>query len=217
MVATVAAYEDDDLLALSGLQHLAYCERQWALIHLEQIWTESADTLEGEFFHERVDTRGYECAGGVRAVRSVRVVSRELGLFGIADIVEFKADADNLPIRPVEYKVGRPKIEDWDRVQLTAQAMCLEEMFGTHVATGDIYYGRVRRREVVPITDELRERVRGLARRAHVLFSEGRTPHAKRASKCHRCSLADECLSEVQEKDVLDYWKDYGVELEAAR
>ena len=217
MVATVAAYEDDDLLALSGLQHLAYCERQWALIHLEQIWTESADTLEGEFFHERVDARGYECAGGVCAVRSVRVVSRELGLFGIADIVEFKADADNLPIRPVEYKVGRPKIEDWDRVQLTAQAMCLEEMFGTHVATGDIYYGRMRRREVVPITDELRERVRGLARRAHVLFSEGRTPHAKRASKCRRCSLADECLSEVQEKDVLDYWKDYGVELEATR
>ena len=98
-------YTDDELLALSGLQHLAYCERQWALIHLEQIWVDSADTLRGDHFHERVDTTGYSCADGVRAERGVRLVSRRLGIYGIADIVEYGVGDAGSFVRPVEYKV----------------------------------------------------------------------------------------------------------------
>ena len=131
-------YADDELLPLSGLQHIAYCERQWALIHVEQIWTESADTVRGELFHRRVDTEGYSCAHGIRAERSVRLVSRRLGLYGIADIVEYDAQTDCV-LMPVEYKVGKPKSEDWDRLQLAAQTMCLEEMEGTRVVTGALF------------------------------------------------------------------------------
>ena len=116
-------YSEDELLALSGLQHIAYCERQWALIHVEQTWNENVDTLRGEFFHERVDTKGYSCTRGVRAERRVRLVSKKLGIYGVADIVEYGGGGDPASIVPVEYKVGRPKLEDWDRIQLAAEAM----------------------------------------------------------------------------------------------
>ena len=123
-------YDDDELLSLSGLQHIAYCERQWALIHLEQMWDESYDTVRGALFHERVHLEGYSAAKGVRSERGYRLVSRRLGIAGIADVVEFVEGGDGIEglVRPVEYKVGKPKIEAWDRIQVCAQALCLEEM-----------------------------------------------------------------------------------------
>lgn len=206
-------YADDELLPLSGLQHIAYCERQWALIHVEQIWTESADTVRGELFHRRVDTEGYTCAHGIRAERSVRLVSRRLGLYGIADIVEYDAQTDCV-LMPVEYKVGKPKSEDWDRLQLAAQAMCLEEMEGTRVVTGALFYGETRRRESVCLTDELRERVEQLSLRMHELFAEGATPLPQTTSKCRRCSLADDCAPYALQ-DAKAYWNEHETELGA--
>ena len=138
-------YGDDELLALSGLQHLAYCERQWALIHLEQIWEDSADTLRGDYFHERVDAAGYSCSDDIKAERGVRLVNRRLGIYGIADIVERSTGDAGLLVRPVEYKVGRPKVEDWDCVQVTAQALCLEEMLGVSIAEGTLFYATAKR------------------------------------------------------------------------
>lgn len=203
-------YGDDDLLALSGLQHLAFCERQWALIHVEQGWAESADTLRGQFFHERVDTRGYACVHGVRSERRVRVVSRDLGLYGVADIVEFGGVGDPAAITPVEYKVGRPKVDDWDRVQLTAQALCLEEMYNASIHEGALFYGETRRRERVVIDAALRERVVALSARMHELFYVGITPRAVLRSCCRRCSLRDVCLPEAGACDAEAYWADNG-------
>ena len=105
-------FGDDDLLALSGLQHIAYCERQWALIHLEQEWSDSFDTVRGDLFHARADTKGYSTLRGFRCERRVRLVSHSLGIYGIADIVEYRLGAEGGSVRPVEYKVGKPKIED---------------------------------------------------------------------------------------------------------
>ncbi len=205
------SYEDDDLLALSGLQHLAFCERQWALIHVEQIWADSVDTLRGDYFHERVDTAGYSCRDGVRAVRGARLVSRHLGIYGIADVVEFCEDGD-WSIRPVEYKVGRPKAEDWDRIQLAAQAMCLEEMHEVGIDEGDIFYGQTRRRETVPLNEDLRSKVRELSFRAHELFEGGITPTAEYKPRCKRCSLVNECLPDGCAKGAEDYWGSFGIE-----
>ena len=207
-------YGEDELLALSGLQHIAYCERQWALIHVEQMWTESADTLRGEFFHERVDTKGYSCAHGVRAERRVHLASRELGIYGVADIVEYGGGGDPASVVPVEYKVGKPKAEDWDRIQLAAQAMCLEEALGRDVKEGAIFYGETRRREPVAIGDALRMEVRTLATRMHELFELGRTPAASRGVKCRRCSLKDDCLPEAS-GNVAGYWAAHGEDLGA--
>lgn len=213
-ITRVEAYGDDDLLALSGLQHLAYCERQWALIHLEQIWTDNADTLRGDFFHERVDTKGYTHVADVRAVREVRLVSRKLGLYGIADIVEYDWENADRPLRPIEYKAGKPKVEDWDRVQLAAQAMCLEEMYGAAISRAALFYGRTRRRDWVDIDEDLRLRVAVLAERAHELASDARTPKVVASSRCKRCSLADECVPNVLDKSVKAYWKRQGEPLE---
>mgnify|MGYP005777200087 CR=1 FL=1 len=204
-------YSDDDLLPLSGLQHMAFCERQWALIHVEGLWEESSDTLRGRFFHERVDTAGYSCRAGVRAERNVRLVSHRLGIYGVADIVEYHPEGD-VPVMPVEYKVGKPKVEDWDRLQVCAQALCLEEMEGARIDAGALFYGETRRREDVEITRELRERVASLAQRMHELFAQGLTPMGENSGKCNRCSLQNECLPRIIGRRVDKYWKEYGLE-----
>ena len=207
-------YDEDELLALSGLQHLAYCERQWALIHLEQIWEDSADTLRGDYFHERVDTVGYSCTDGVRSERRVRLVSRSLGIYGVADIVEYGVGDAGSFVRPIEYKVGRPKLEDWDRIQITAQALCLEEMHGLKIPEGALFYGETRRRERVEVTQKLRRKVDSLSLRMHDLFEMGVTPPAERNSKCRRCSLANECMPEAGCVDARSYWVRHGEDLE---
>lgn len=207
-------YVDDELLALSGLQHLAYCERQWALIHLEQIWEDNAYTLRGDYFHERVDMVGYFCVDDVRSERRVHLVSRSLGIYGIADIVEYGVGDANSFVRPVEYKVGKPKLEDWDRIQIAAQALCLEEMYELEISEGLLFYGETRRREKVEITKTLKQKVRNLSARMHNLFKVGITPHAEYNSKCRRCSLANECMPEISNADVCGYWIQHGENLE---
>ncbi|MDO4806811.1 MAG: CRISPR-associated protein Cas4 [Coriobacteriales bacterium] len=203
-------YSDDELLPLSGLQHLAYCERQCALIHMEQVWVESEDTLRGEFFHERVDTVGYACADGVRAERRVRLTSKVLGLYGIADIVEFSSQDNETKIVPVEYKVGRPKLESWDRLQVAAQALCLEEMYGVRVNEGCLFYGETRRRERVSIGESLRDRVSELALSMHQMLESQVLPAATYGSRCRRCSLQDECMPQASAQDVRLYWERMG-------
>ena len=200
-------YSDDELLPLSGLQHLAYCERQYALIHLEQSWEESADTIRGEYFHERVDPVGYTSADGVRAEHRVRLVNYALGLYGVADIVEFSEDACNAIVAPVEYKVGKPKRKSWDRMQVAAQALCIEEMYGVVVNAGFLFYGETRRRERVRIDDKLRKQVAAGARRMHEIFESRVLPRAVVESKCRRCSIADICMPEAIQLDARLYWE----------
>lgn len=203
-------YGDDDLLALSGLQHIAYCERQWALIHLEQIWDESIDTVRGELFHERAHLAGYSCSKGVRAERGLRLVSHELGIYGVADVVEFSGCGDARSILPIEYKVGRPKVGDWDRLQVAAQVLCLDEMFGVSIDRGALFYGETRKRESVEVSTEMKDRVRALSARMHELYSAGKTPSVPKTAKCRRCSLADLCLPSAMVRDAEEYWRENG-------
>ena len=113
---------------------------------------------------------------------------------------------------PVEYKVGKPKVEDWDRLQVCAQALCLEEMEGARIDAGALFYGETRRREDVEITRELRERVASLAQRMHELFVRGVTPRGENSGKCKRCSLQNECLPRIIGRRVYNYWKEFGLE-----
>lgn len=199
-------YSDDELLALSGLQHMAYCPRQWGLIHVDHVWEDNAETLRGDFFHERVDLRGYSTRRGVRAERRVHLVSHALGLYGVADIVEFEGNGDSMSVLPVEYKVGSPKTSDWDRIQVTAQAMCLEELHGVHIEAGAIFYGETRHRETFDISERLRDKVRDLSAKMHALYQRGETPGAILTAKCRRCSLREACMPEVASLDARAYW-----------
>jgi CRISPR-associated exonuclease Cas4 len=189
-------YTDEDLLPISALQHLQYCGRQCALIHLEQIWTENVLTAEGRVMHDRADRGGHETRGSVRTAFSLRLRSLRLGLSGQADVVEFHRQADGvwLPF-PVEYKRGHPKANDCDRIQLCAQALCLEEMKGVPVAAGALFYGETRRRCDVPLDRGLREKTESLCMRLHVLVGAAKTPAADyEKGRCDRCSLIETCM-----------------------
>ena len=181
--------EADDLLPLSGLQHLAFCRRQWGLIHIEQQWRENRLTAEGRQLHERADLPGQTRRGDLRTVRGMWLESRRLGLSGRADVVEFRP----APF-PVEYKRGKRKPNDCDAVQLCAQALCLEEMLGVQVPCGAFFYGQPRRRLDVDFTLSLRARTQELAATMHRLHCAGETPPPQPGPACANCSLVDVCL-----------------------
>ncbi len=193
-------YLEADFIPLSALQHYIYCPRQCALIHLEQIWTENAHTAEGRLLHERADSGKTETRGDVKIVTGLLLRSAELGLSGKADVVEFRRkDGDWLPY-PVEYKRGRPKKHDADRVQLCAQAMCLEEMLGRPVPEGALFYGKTRRRQEVAFVAELRGEVRKTALGIHELLRQGATPPPLADERCAACSLSEDCLPKAAGK-----------------
>ncbi|MGL4944427.1 MAG: CRISPR-associated protein Cas4 [Thermoguttaceae bacterium] len=201
------SYADDQLLAISGLQHLAFCERQCALIHLEQTWHENVLTALGNLMHERVHSDESTTRGDLRVARGLPLTSKRLGLVGVADVVEFHRDDTStlvLPkqrgawrVYPVEYKRGQKKKDNVDAVQLCAQALCLEEMLGVAIAEGSLYYGQTRNRVVVPLDAALRSETESLAARFHNLMEQGDVPPPKFASHCKSCSLVDECQPNV--------------------
>ncbi len=193
-------YTEDQLLPISALQHLLFCERQCALIHVEGLWAENRLTVEGRHLHEKVHDGPDESRADVRIARGVPLRSLRLGLYGVADVVEFHTcDEDGTAHNPagpfpVEYKRGRPKHHDADRVQLCAQAMCLAEMLGVDVSRGALFYGRTRRREDVAFDRGLRSVTERAAVRVRELLASGHTPPARREKKCDRCSLLHMCL-----------------------
>ena len=191
-------FSESDLLPLSGLQHLAFCERQWALIHLEQQWVENRLTAEGRHMHDRAHEQKEELREGVHISRGLAVRSLRLGLAGVVDVVEFHLQAVGGPRPfPVEYKRGRPKPSRCDEMQLCAQAMCLEEMRGVEVPAGAIFYGKPRRRMEIHFAVDLRAETEALAERMHALYAARITPPAEYAPKCDRCSLVQVCLPTI--------------------
>lgn len=194
-------YTEDDLIQLSALQHMAFCPRQCALIHVEQTWTESGLTAEGRIMHERVHDEDRESRGNVRIESGVPLRSLRMGLIGKADVVEFhrKSDEDWQPF-PVEYKRGKPKMDHCDKVQLCAQAMCLEEMLNVPIPAGAIFYGQTRHRLEVIFDEALRRETEDAAKQVHALIESGSTPKPVYAKRCERCSLKAECLPKTMQK-----------------
>jgi CRISPR-associated exonuclease Cas4 len=217
-------FSEDDLLPISGLQHLLFCERQWALIHIEQQWAENRLTQEGRVLHERVHESGTEARPDVVVARGLRIRSLRLGLSGETDVVEFQrtempgAGGVRTAVRlegragwwtpfPVEYKRGRPKSDAWDEVQLCAQALCLEETFAVVIPAGALFYGTKRRRTQVEFDAPLRAQTEGLARRMHELYAARITPPAIYEKKCESCSLIERCMPRMSDRrrDVARY------------
>jgi CRISPR-associated exonuclease Cas4 len=188
-------FAESDLFPLSALQHYLFCPRQCALIHVEQIWEENRLTAEGRILHERVDAGGWEKRNDVRRIFGLPIRSLRLGVSGKADVVEFHRQTNGSWVPyPVEHKRGRRKKEDWDRVQLCAQAMCLEEMLDVAVAEGALFYGKEQRREVVVIDAALRRETETSAEAVHAMLAANLTPAPVYAAKCKSCSLVDICL-----------------------
>lgn len=195
---------EEDYLPISGLQHFLFCKRQWALIHIEGLWVENVLTAEGRILHEKAhDPFAQEKRGGLLVARAMPVCSKALGLSGECDVVEFRASPGGVPLfgregtyvpYPVEYKRGKPKREDFDIAQLTAQAFCLEEMLACKIEKGAMYYGEPRRRTEVVFTPELREKTAAAITEMHRLFARRQTPKVRKHKGCAACSLRGQCL-----------------------
>lgn len=217
-------YAEEDFLQLSGLQHFAFCRRQWALIHIEQQWKENLRTVEGDLFHRRAhDEQVREHRGDVLILRGLSVVSPTLGISGKCDVVEFRADPGGVPLRgeeglwvpfPIEYKRGTPKSHRADELQLCAQAMCLEEMLCCAVLEGALFYGETRRRTLVPFSAELREEVRAMLEEMHQLYRRGHTPRVRRSKSCNACSLQELCLPTLMKGNDVDTYLRQSMEVE---
>lgn len=213
-------YREEDFLQLAGLQHFTFCRRQWALIHIEQQWNENVLTMKGNLFHEKVhDGYSAEKRKNVIISRGMPIHSRTLGVSGECDVVEFVQDEKGITLSnregkyvlyPVEYKRGKTKITDEDRMQLTAQVICLEEIFLTTIPEAYLFYGETRRRERVEITDALREECRKLLAEMHQLYARGYTPKVKKTKKCEACSLKSVCLPKLEKsRHVAAYISEY--------
>lgn len=187
-----------DPIPLSALQHWAYCPRQCALIHVEQVFEENLFTQRGQALHKRVDDPGFELRDGLRIERALPLFCDRLGLVGKADVVEFLPDGTPYP---VEYKHGsrhkRADIAACDDLQLAGQALCLEEMFGKPVAEGALYYATSRRRRVVAIDSGLRARAVQVADEVRRLLADGVLPPPLNDEHCRACSLRDLCQPEA--------------------
>ena len=204
------AYKEDEYLMLSGIQHFKFCRRQWALIHIEQQWSENVHTVIGELMHKKVhDPSVKEKRKETLLVRALPVSSKELGVSGECDLVEFHKCEDGITLSghrglysvfPVEYKKGKPKITDEDKLQLTAQAMCLEEMLCCTIEYGYIFYGETKHRTKIVFTDEVREKVRRIFAEMHKYYEQRYTPKVKTSTKCNACSLKDICIPVLNKK-----------------
>ena len=222
------AFNENEYLQLSGLQHFAFCRRQWALIHVEHQWAENVRTVEGHHFHKRAhDARFRERRGNVLTVRGIACSSSELGVSGQCDVLELHridGDSENedtrangIPIAdceglwipfPIEFKKGVSKNTDADRLQLCCQAMCMEEMLCTDVPKGALFYGESRRREEVIFTPALRDQVRSYLAEMHQYYERGYTPKVKATKSCNACSLKDLCLPRLMKtRKVSEYIK----------
>lgn len=206
--------DEDDFLPLSGLQHVVYCERRFALVHVEHLWAENKETVDGQHVHEKTHEASSENRLDLRVARGLWLRSHCLGLSGKADIVEFRRidavieSGIELPqcegrwtVFPVEYKRGVLRHEPAYAVQLCAQAIALEEMLGASISTGAIYYGKSHRREDIAFTDDLRLATKAAARRIHEIVQSGSTPIPVPGPKCTQCSMKDLCLPESTKRE----------------
>ena len=215
------AYSENDLLMISGIQHFVFCRRQWALIHVENQWDDNFLTLKGNQLHKKADDPFFnESRSSKITVRSLPVHSLEYGLTGVCDVVEFmKDDEHGVPIHgrkgkflpiPVEYKHGKSKEDDSDRLQLLAEAVCLEEMLFCKIDYGYLYYGRTKHREKIVFTDELRASLKQVVNEMHDYWTRKYTPRVKPSPKCKSCSLKEICLPEILNKETAeDYIRRY--------
>lgn len=206
-----------EYLQLNSIRHFSFCKRQWGLINIEQGWEENEHTIIGNFIHRNVDDIYYrEKRKDIIYVRAMPISSETLGLNGIIDLVEYRKSKEGVIIpkyegywKPyiVEYKKGTPNTNEHDLIQLVAQAICLEEKNVVKIDESAIYYKTVNKREVVYITDELREKVISMSKEMHYYFNTKTTPKAERGNKCKPCSLREICFPRLttHKKSVINY------------
>ena len=208
-------YLEEDYISLSGIQHFAYCRKQWGLIHIEQLWAENVHTTEGHIFHRKAHSQLMEKRGELLIARGLKVSSPQLGVVGVCDVVEFHQSTDGIFLNnydgtwipcPVEYKKGNSSNHECNILQLQAQAICLEEMLLCEIPRGYIYYGKTKEKRVVDFTKDLSFKTKKLIDEMHSYHQRNQIPSAKYTAKCNECSLNIFCQPNIeQQEDVEKY------------
>ncbi|MCS7001051.1 MAG: CRISPR-associated protein Cas4 [Bacteroidota bacterium] len=186
-------YSEEDFLPINLLQHYVFCPRQCGLIAVECLWRENALTIGGKLLHEHVDRADTEWSGDVERISGLRIHSYRYGLTGKCDLVERRHTPHGIVVTPIEYKAGEPKPDLSDSIQLCAQALCLEEMMHCTIPQGMFFYGKIRRRVALELTDELRQRTIETITAVRQMVDSFTVPPAEYAPKCRSCSLVDLC------------------------
>lgn len=204
-------WEDIDFLDIAGIQHFSFCRRQWALIHIEKEWEDNDLTVLGSIVHEHAHDGSFtEKRGDILITRSLEVRSYVLKAHGFCDVVEFHKDKQGVKLfnregtwkpYPVEYKKGKPKTTEMDRLQLCTQAIALEEMFDCNIDKGYLFYHEIAKREEVEFSEALRKQVESAFQEMHAYYEKSYTPKVKPSAKCKRCSLQNICLPEIANKE----------------
>lgn len=203
-------YAEEEYLMLSGIQHFQFCKRQWGLIHIDQQWAENEATVHGQVLHQKADNPYIkEKRKDLLVSRAIQVSSKELGLYGILDVVEFHKDKNGIHLAGksgqwlptiVEYKRGKPKKDNRDIVQLVAQTICLEETLHCLIEVGYLYYHSVNQKKRVEMTPDLRQEVHNLAEEMHRCYENRMIGKAEYFKNCRLCSLVDICLPRLNKK-----------------
>ena len=180
------------VVAISAIEHYAYCARQCALIHCDGVWMDNPHTVRGSRDHRRVDGGQHRFERGRQVLRSIPLWSERLGLSGRADAVEVFGE----DVVPVEYKSGVRHGSAAD-LQLCAQALCLEEMLDTVIPAGYVWYGGPRRKVRVAFTGQLRAEVRRIVARIRDQLTSGSLPRAPNDKRCRECQLESHCLPQL--------------------
>jgi len=191
MINDYFEWEKIKSIPISALQHYIYCPRQFALIHIEEIYEENIYTIDGNIVHDRVDNQKIY---NKNVENSLPIWSDELGIYGVADIVEFN---NGIP-KPVEYKRGKMKNQLADKIQLMAQAYCLEEMFSVEIETGEIYYNKSRRRKEIIFTSDLKEKLIKTVDNVRNLLIKREVPKPVNNKRCKNCSLKESCMPDIE-------------------
>ncbi len=190
--AAPGAEDEAREVLLSAIEHYSYCPRQCALIHVEQTYEENLFTMRGKIAHERVDSGDDTPSRGKPTERGLPLWSDHYGLRGKSDAVEWH---DGVPY-PVEYKSGKRHGPHAD-LQLCAQAICLEEMFGVAVPRGALYYAATRKRHEVIFDAAIRSRTLELAEAIRAMHASQQLPEAPNDARCPNCSLINACMPAV--------------------
>ncbi len=188
-----------EMLPLSLLNDFLYCPRRAALKIVEGWRSANMHTVRGDILHEHADSPGYEVAKGVTLLRALLVWSDRLGLSGKCDIIEKQPDGS---LRPVEFKMGKRHQWENDDVQLCAQALCLEEMFGATIPRGAIFHAQSKRRREVEFGADLRARTEQAVAGLRALLSADAVPPARYIEgRCEECSLYEICLPRLTQTE----------------
>jgi CRISPR-associated exonuclease Cas4 len=199
--------DERERISISAIKQYAYCKRRFALMFIDGEWGSNYKIVEGDIFHEKANDPFFNEKRGVRHIsRSVPVFSEKLNIYGVADIVEFLQDDNGVcidskhglwRINPIEYKNGKPEKSSADNFQLCAQALCLEEMFSTKIESGEVYYGKLRKRVEVSLTDEVKCQTVGIIKEINTLLDNNEIPSRPENQNCNLCSLFDICVPTI--------------------